>query len=304
MLIKEDVIAGRLQLHIRHFLRSISLLILFSSASYGQLVIPSGSPKFVVDDAQFLTTEETIALQVRLQTYWSETKHAIYIRTTELKLSDDEARAKGKAMFEALTTGLDGEKSSTLIYVDRWSYTESDKFSTTQIVEYDWDDLAAQAVNPDDHYYARVPAGGTLIGYRLELKVLFNYFMDEDFSGGLNRAVDLVEQLHRGEIKSDDIGPSFFSSMLGSITFYILLIFAGILVLALVLRTLGFKGGGRTNFRGHGNPTSTPGFNGGQSSSQGGSGGGYSGGGDFGGGSSGGSFGGGATGGGGSSSDW
>lgn len=227
--------------------KRIALVLLTLLLPFGAMAQEAESAfQYLRDEASLLNADEQKTLEEKLTDYRNRSNHAIYVHISDRSYDKEEARKVAEANFRTYQTRAGKVNSTTLIYVDVYRYSGGEDFSTTALFFYDWDELANNAFDANDHYYSHVPKGNNLISYRFELKVLFHYFNDEDYFGGFERTVDLIEQVHLGKIKSTAIEPTFFASTLGTLVFYFLMVFGG-MFLIIIGRKLGLKGSSKSS---------------------------------------------------------
>jgi uncharacterized protein len=278
---KNPVASRAVFLVLRGFLLGLALVLapLLARVSAAQNVPPRPNPpRLVTDLAGLLQPGEVQALEQKLLAYNDSTSSQVAVVTVPT-LDGSDIESYAQALYQSWGIGQKGKDNGLLILIANQEHKVR--------------------IQPGYGLEGAIPDA---MAGRIIRNTMAPAFRQNQYYAGLDKGIDELEALARGEYKRDpnDV-PARTSSRgrSGSGSGFPFIIFLGILILIFIFRNRGGGGGGRRN-RGFGGGFIPPiifggGFGGGGGSSWGGGGGG---GGGFGG------FGGGNSGGGGASGSW
>ncbi len=255
-------------------------------------VLEAQADSLLIDEVNLLSSKEKIKILNQLKAYEEESGHKTWVRILHDNSVDQVSHKIAKQLFMKLYNPK-AENYQTLIYIGVYHYSEGKSMSFNHNIIHNWEGLAQELSEQEDHYYHRYDRDKAmdLIAYRLQLKVLFGCFHIEKYYAGIRSVIKHLKKIHSQKIRSTQIDrPTFFWHDYG----FILMVFVPLLAVALL--GFFFGGGGSGGSSGSSPNYGSSSFTGtssttsyGGSSSSGSSGGGSSyGGGSFGGGSSGG----------------
>lgn len=187
---------------------------------------------FLIDELEFLSTDEAKDLKKLLKKHYQETKNPIWIRIKYDVLNNDSTQAEAKYMFSKL---YDSSKHhyQTLILITSYN---------TYVIKHNWQSLADKLQDDEGsgaYYYAKEEGVSDLITYRLKVRILLHYIYHRDQTyKGLTETIEFIRAIHKQEVSSSDIKINLESELGYSRLIYGVIAFSAIVMILAVIISL------------------------------------------------------------------